>query len=239
MSKLVFCGVFALATAAHVCALAQETGSASTSLASDLSAPRAGGEDVSRGSELTSSDDPAEFIDFSIRPKILGPRPHPVTGVLAEFGLALVGVGAGTGITIGLVVIAVEFGSWPGFIITSALGALITFGLANAAITGAGLATGGRGSARWTTLGMFLGAGAGALAGYGLIRAAERSGRGASDGALMAGMALMPLFSIAGGILAFELSDRAARRRSAQAVSVVPVAGPIEGGLSLGLAGRF
>jgi len=243
MDEVRFCAACVLIMALHVTAFAQEGGGADleaggtpTSFAMQLTAPSGGGEDVS---DSAPAADPAEFIDFSIRPRSLGPRPRPGAAVFSEFGLAVLGFGAGTGITMGLLVVSAVVGFYRAFLVISVAGAFITFGLTDAALYNAGLATGGRGSAGWTTLGMFLGAGAGALIGYGLIRGAERPGHGASGTAQIAGMALMPLFGIAGGILAFELSDRAARRRSAQALSVVPVAGPIEGGLSLGLVGRF
>ncbi len=241
MLKIALCCSFVVALAASSSALAQTEGVAERGLraspsASELSPPRPG---------ITAPDQarqpqPPGYLDYASTSEAHAPRPHPVGGVLAEFGLGSLGLVAGSTVTIAVIAAGFDSGSDATMTMGILLGPALTFALMQAGIYGGGTATGGRGSFWWTALGLGSGIGAGALLGFGLIGVLTRDRYGGiSDTGAVAGTLLMPLLGIAGGILGFELSDRKGRSQVPSGLEITPVLNPVQGGLSFGLTGRF
>jgi len=203
-------------------------------------APRALQRESPASPRPTTSEGDDEYLDFSLPRVDLDHRPRPVGAVFAEFGLGVLGIGLGTGITIDL--LAATFWRAPDGVVLSSLivGGVFTFALADAGIYAGGELTGGRGSSSWTALGILLGAGVGTALGLSIVNAMTRPTNGGfSDTSVLVTTFTTPGLGLVGGIVAYELSDRAERRRLTRSVSVVPVAAPMQHGISFGLAGRF
>lgn len=233
---LVFVSTTARAQVPDVANAQVETPSAT---AATPSGPRRDASDPVETPRATAPSDDDAYMDFSLHvpPR---PRPHLARAVLAEFGLGVLGIGLGTGITMGL--FAAIFWRSPGALVWGSLvvGGIFTFALADAGIYAGGDLTGGRGSSSWTALGILLGAGVGTALGLGVVNGLARPANGGfSDAAVLATTFAMPTLALVGGIVAYELSDRAERRRQERRLALVPVAAPTQHGVSLGLAGRF
>lgn len=164
-------------------------------------------------------------------PEALGPRPHPVGAAFAELGLGIGGMAVGLSLTVAAINIGYDH-SDALFVIGLTVGPILTLGLTGLGIYGGGRMTSGEGSYWWTALGVVVGASLGAGVGYGLV------GVLSSDVGIVAGSLLTPALALAGGMFAFERSDRAVRRRSAGPLPI-PMVAATPGGLTLGLAGRF
>lgn len=230
---LVFVGTTALAQAPGV------ADGTPTATATTTNGPRRIVRDPGETPRPTAPPDDDECMDCSLHVPP-GPRPHRVGAVFAELGLGVLGAGVGTGLTYALVVPAVVSDSARAFYRASAVGALFTFALVDGAIYAGGELTDGRGSASWTTLGILLGAGVGTALGLGVVNALTRPTNGGfSAASVLTTIFAVPALGLAGGIVAYELSDGAERRRLMRGLALVPVAAPMHHGVSYGLAGRF